>query len=326
MVKKVDYKKARKRRQKPIKRKDRNLPMRVFIYCRYSLANTLQNAQSNEIQEDICRAYCKANGLEVEKVFHDDGFSGTIELENRPGGAKLVREIKRHVSDPRPTQVVVYKMDRAFRSAINCLHWMEEWATIDVGVSIVDGHGTTIDTRSPMGRMMVGIMSMVAEMERNNISDRTREAIHYRLYKEGRQGRNSLAPFGYRVGPDGKLIPIPEQLDCLRTVLKMRCESRLGPNQIAYRLSKGRWAKFGLNQNRIRSILNRIRKANDRGYMDMESIFPGIGIDHSVEDVMSAKGSHDAIKYSLIKNPVRDPEKTGDCSGSPDEGICQESQ
>ena len=78
------------------------------------------------------------------------------------------------------------------------------------------------DTTTPMGRGMMGMLAVFAEMERDNISLRIKDNYNYRI--KDRRWASGKAPFGFENGKiDGKttLIPIKEEIDAVKKIFKL---------------------------------------------------------------------------------------------------------
>lgn len=161
--------------------------MNVFGYVRVSTENQLEN-YSIEEQTDRLKAYCKAKGLTLLKTYTDGGFSGGN--TNRPALRQLLQDIK---ATP-VTAVVVYKLDRLSRSQKDTLTLIEdEFLKHNIDFISINEN---FDTSSPFGRAMIGILSIFAQLEKDQITER---------FLMGRIGRGKAgyfhgggnAPFGY---------------------------------------------------------------------------------------------------------------------------------
>lgn len=167
----------------------------VFGYVRVSTENQLEN-YSIEEQTDRLKAYCKAKGLTLLKTYTDGGYSGGN--TNRPALQELLREIKMQPV----SAVVVYKLDRLSRNQKDTLTLIEdEFLKHNVDFISINEN---FDTSSPFGRAMIGILSIFAQLEKDQITER---------FLMGRIGRGKAgyfhgggnAPFGY-VYQDGDLV------------------------------------------------------------------------------------------------------------------------
>lgn len=162
--------------------------MRVIIYVRVSTREQAEKGYSIGEQEERARAYCKAKGWTVIAVISDPGYSGA--KRDRPGLNKLVKAAAGRQCDA----VLVWKLDRLSRSQKDTLYLIED-VFLKNGVAFVSMN-ENFDTSTAFGRAMVGILSVFAQLEREQIRERT--AI-------GREGRakagyfhgGGFAPIGY---------------------------------------------------------------------------------------------------------------------------------
>ena len=170
-------------------------PAAVACYCRVSTENQIENYSIDEQRERL-EAFCKAKGWAQPEMFVDPGFSGgTLD---RPALRSLLDEVKHGKFGT----VVVYKLDRLSRSQKDTLYLIEDvFNKHNVSfVSVCEN----FDTGTPFGKAMIGILSVFAQLEKDQITER---------FTMGRIGRakNGLfhgggnAPTGYDY-VDGHLV------------------------------------------------------------------------------------------------------------------------
>lgn len=166
------------------------------IYIRVSSQEQAMEGYSIPAQKERLISYCKAKDYILDDIYVDGGFSGAN--MNRPGIQKLLNDIKNKNTDV----IVVYKLDRLSRSQKDTLHLIEDvFLPNDIAfVSMQE----SFDTSTSFGRAMVGILSVFAQLERENIKERTMLGKEERA-KEGLWG-GGMDPFGY------DYIPIEETL------------------------------------------------------------------------------------------------------------------
>ncbi len=173
----------------------KKLPETVACYCRVSTENQIENYSIDEQRERL-EAFCKAKGWSKPVMFIDPGFSGgTLE---RPALRSLLGDVERG----RFGTVVVYKLDRLSRSQKDTLYLIED---------VFNKHGVSFvsvcenfDTGTPFGKAMIGILSVFAQLEKDQITER---------FTMGRIGRaksglfhgGGNAPTGYDY-VDGHLV------------------------------------------------------------------------------------------------------------------------
>src|SRR5699024_2663317 len=140
-------------------------------------------------------SYCEALGYMIDDFYVDGGYSGTN--INRPGMARLINDVKNEDTDI----VLVYKLDRLSRSQKDTLYLIEE-VFLKNNVAFISMQ-ESFDTSTAFGRAMVGILSVFAQLEVENMKERSKMGKLERA-KEGLWG-GGIDPFGYDY-VDGKLI------------------------------------------------------------------------------------------------------------------------
>lgn len=160
--------------------------MRAAIYIRVSTQEQVEN-YSIESQQERLEAFCKAKGWSIYDTFLDPGFSGAS--MDRPGLQRLLKEINNI------DVVVVYKLDRLSRSQRDTLTLIEDHflkSRVEF-VSVTE----TLDTSTPFGKAMIGILSVFAQLERETIAERMRMG-HIKRAEEGyRVMGGDYDPAGY---------------------------------------------------------------------------------------------------------------------------------
>lgn len=152
---------------------------RVFAYCRVS---TTDQTTGNQRME-IIQAGFTVDGRRVV----EESISGSVAAMERPGFARLVDRMESG------DILVVTKLDRLGRNAMDVRSTVEKLAAMGIKVHCLALGG--VDLTSAAGRMTMGVLSAVAEFERDLLIERTNAGIQ-RAKDEGKQfGRPSaLSP------------------------------------------------------------------------------------------------------------------------------------
>lgn len=160
---------------------------KVAVYIRVSTLEQANEGYSIPAQKERLTAFCKAHDWLIHNFYVDGGFTGA-NLE-RPGIQKLISETSSF------DMVLVYKLDRLSRSQRDTLYLIEE-VFLPAGVDFVSVN-ESFDTSTPFGRAMIGILSVFAQLEREQIRERT---IMGRLAraKEGLRKGGGPDPIGYK--------------------------------------------------------------------------------------------------------------------------------
>lgn len=161
-------------------------PLSAALYIRVSTQEQVEN-YSIESQQERLKAFCVSKGWIVKDIYIDPGYSGSN--TERPALQRMLSDLKEI------DVVVVYKLDRLSRSQRDTLELIEEhFLKNDVDfVSITE----TIDTSTPFGKAMIGILSVFAQLERETIAERMRMG-HIKRVEEGyRTSGGNYDPAGY---------------------------------------------------------------------------------------------------------------------------------
>src|SRR5687768_2282197 len=92
-------------------------------YVRVSTEEQAREGVSLEAQEAKLHAYCALQGLELVRIYRDEGISAGKPLASRPEGGALLAELARTGA----RHVIALKLDRLFRDAVDCLRTAREW-------------------------------------------------------------------------------------------------------------------------------------------------------------------------------------------------------
>lgn len=182
--------------------------MNVFGYCRVSTSIQVEEGYSLEEQKSRIEAYCKGMGWNLLKVYVDAGESGA--KADRPALQEMIRNIKM------VDKVVVYKLDRLSRSQKDTLYLIED-VFLKNNVEFVS-MTENLDTSSPFGKAMIGILAVFVQLEREQIRDRMMMGKDARA-KEGRVAYSFRTPIGYKY-VNGELL-VDDDADQVREVYNL---------------------------------------------------------------------------------------------------------
>ena len=134
--------------------------MTAIGYVRVSTEDQAKEGVSLDNQKSKIKAYCQLKDLELREVIEDAGISA--KNLRRPGVQKVLRLARGKEIDA----VVVYKLDRIFRSTVDALETTKAFDKWGVSFHSIE---ETLDTRSAMGRFFFTLTAALAEMERRLI-------------------------------------------------------------------------------------------------------------------------------------------------------------
>lgn len=172
--------------------------MKTFGYARVSTAGQAEEGVSMAAQAAAITSYCETYGLHLLEIIEDAGHSA--KTLRRPGMERLLALVNGGGAEA----IVVYKMDRAFRSSIDALTTMRDLQARDIQFHSVMEH---LDTSTAMGRFVASIISSIAELERDQTGERTAFALAHIKEKNGGRQINGRPPYGYRWA-EGRLAPV----------------------------------------------------------------------------------------------------------------------
>ncbi len=179
-------------------------------YVRVSTENQKEN-YSIEEQKSRLRAFCKAKDIVIGKMYVDGGYSGGN--LRRPALQELLRRL------PEYDLVIVYKLDRLSRSQKDTLMLIEDYflaRKVDF-ISVCEN----FDTSTPLGRAMIGMLSVFAQLEKEQITERFTMGRIARA-KNGYYHGGPTAPVGYDY-VDGRLIVNEKKARQVRELFERFC-------------------------------------------------------------------------------------------------------
>lgn len=211
--------------------------MRVIGYVRVSTEEQAAEGLSIRGQAERLSAYCEAQGWTLGCIYRDAGASGgTIE---RPGLRAALEAVGAGEADV----FLVLKLDRLTRSAKHLYDLVETCEAANVRLAAVQD---ALDTGSANGRMVTGILAVLAQWEREMIAERTRAALQQKQLDGQHVGQ---VPYGFRLNGAGELVEDPGELAVIRRMKELRWRGA-SYQEIADRLNeegiearRGRWAK-----------------------------------------------------------------------------------
>lgn len=158
----------------------------VDLYIRVSTDRQAKEGDSLEEQESELRKFCDYRGFRIHKVFIERGKSGGN--TNRPEYQKLLKDIEAQ----KINAVVVKKLDRLSRSLLDFEQLMTRLQINNVEfISLREN----FDTTTAMGKAMLRVALVFAQLEREQTAERIKDVFAYRaeqgLYNGG------VRPFGY---------------------------------------------------------------------------------------------------------------------------------
>jgi site-specific DNA recombinase len=223
----------------------------AVLYGRFSPRPSPEECDSVEKQLERCRAYSAGHGYTVVAEHHDKDLSGG-RADNRPGLQKAIA-----AACERKAVLVVYSLSRLARCTKDAIDLAERLSAAGADLAVIQEN---VNTRSPMGRFIFTLFSALAQLEREQIAERTSTAMLRHQAKGRRMTRPDRCPYGWRPDPvdPARLVEDVEEQTTIRRIREDRRHGR-GLREIARRLDAagiacrgGRWS-----HTTVRSVLLR---------------------------------------------------------------------
>ena len=206
---------------------------RCYIYTRVSTSMQVEG-YSLEAQKERLRKYADFQEMVIVGEYSDEGKSGKS-IEGRQEFMQMLRDIEE--GKDRVEFVLVYKLSRFGRNAADVLNSLQRMQ--DFGVNLIcveDG----IDSSKDSGKLMISVLSAVAEIERENILVQTMEGRR----QKARDGKwnGGFAPYGYKL-LNGELEIAEDEAEIIRIIFDKYIHTNMGVNGIAAYLNEHGYKK-----------------------------------------------------------------------------------
>ena len=186
---------------------------RACIYVRVSTEAQEADGYSLEEQERLCKASLESKEWEYVRTYCDGGYSGkTME---RPALQEMLADVRAGKVEA----VMIYKLDRLSRSQKDTLTIIED-VLLPNKVDIVSLK-ETLDTTTPWGRAMIGILASFNQLDRETIVMRTTMGRRAKAKSGGYTGGKT--PYGYRV-ENKELVVDEREAPMVRRIFALRKE------------------------------------------------------------------------------------------------------
>lgn len=199
---------------------------KVYTYTRVSTAMQI-DGYSLEAQKNRIKAFAEYSQFNIVHEYEDAGKSGKS-IDGKIQFQTMLNDIV--TGKDKVSFVLVYKLSRFGRNAADVLSTLQIMQ--DYGVNLIcveDG----IDSSKDAGKLMISVLSAVAEIERENIRIQTMEG---RIQK-ARDGKwnGGFAPYGYKI-VDGVLEINEEEAEAIRMIFDLYANTDMGANGVAKHL------------------------------------------------------------------------------------------
>lgn len=197
--------------------------IKVYTYTRVSTSMQVDGF-SLDAQKERIRKYAEAFDYEIVGEYEDAGKSGKS-IQGRAEFRKMLEDIETNKDGI--SYVLVFKLSRFGRNAADVLNTLQFMQDYDVNlICVEDG----IDSSKDAGKLMISVLSAVAEIERENILVQTMEGRRQKA-REGKWN-GGFAPYGYKL-TDGQLIIEDSEAEAVRVIFDKYANTDMGSNGIS---------------------------------------------------------------------------------------------
>lgn len=188
--------------------------MKVDLYLRVSTERQAKEGDSLEEQESELKKFCDYRGYQINNIFIERGKSGGN--TNRPEYQKLIKDIKAK----KINAVVVKKLDRLSRSLMDFENLMKVMQEKEVEfISLKE----SFDTTTAMGKAMLRVALVFAQLEREQTSERLSDVMAFRA-KQG-MFNGGYKPYGY-TNVNKELVPYKKEKDVVMIMFEKFIETK----------------------------------------------------------------------------------------------------
>ena len=206
---------------------------KCYIYTRVSTSMQV-DGYSLDAQKEKLKKYAEFQDMIVVGEYSDEGKSGK-NIEGRPQFLQMLKDIES--GKDKVEFVLVFKLSRFGRNAADVLSSLQRMQ--DFGVNLIcveDG----IDSSKDSGKLMISVLSAVAEIERENILVQTMEGRRQKA-REGKWN-GGFAPYGYKL-ENGELLIAEDEAEVIRIIYDKYVNTTMGAGAIAAYLNEHGYEK-----------------------------------------------------------------------------------
>ena len=205
-----------------------NARERVYIYTRVS--TTMQTeGYGLDAQKSRILKYAEFREFDVVGEYSDAGFSGK-NIAGRADFQRMMTDIREKKDNIK--YVLVFKLSRFARNCADTVEALQYMQDYGVNLICVDDN---LDSSAASGKLMISVMSAMAELEKENINSQTMAGRKQKARSGGWNG--GFAPYGYKL-EDGKLIVQEEEAEVIRAIYDLYVNTAYGPSAIAKEINK----------------------------------------------------------------------------------------
>lgn len=187
---------------------------KVAIYTRVSTTDQARDGYGLQEQEKKIRQHCDIYDYEIYELYEEPGISAK-NTEDRPRYNDMIRDMKNGKFD----MIIALKLDRISRDLIDFLNFIKETDKYNCGVEFILDK---VDTSTASGRMIMNILAVFAQFERELIIERTNDGVKGAIEDGHFSGP---PPLGYK--RENKMWVIDEEkVDLVKEIFNLCLEGK----------------------------------------------------------------------------------------------------
>lgn len=207
--------------------------IKCYIYTRVSTSMQVEG-YSLDAQREKLRKYADYEGMTIAGEYSDEGISGK-NIKNRQEFQRMMNDII--IGKDGVSYVLVFKLSRFGRNAADVLNSLQTMQDYGVNLICVDDG---IDSSKDSGKLMISVLSAVAEIERENIRAQTMAGREQKA-REG-HWNGGFAPYGYKL-VNGELFIAEDEVEVIRTIFDRYIHTNEGLRGVAQYLNRHGFTK-----------------------------------------------------------------------------------
>lgn len=229
--------------------------LKVAAYCRVS-TDSEDQLQSYEAQVDYYTNHiCKNPKWHFAGIYADEGISGTA-VSNRERFKEMINDCEKGKID----LILTKSVSRFARNTVDSLNYVRKLKAMGVGVFFEEQN---IDTLTTDSEMFIGLYSVMAQSESENISANVKWGVRQRM-KNGTFGFH-FNTYGYRKGEDGEPEVVPEEAEFVKNIFELYLDGYTQRNIAKYLNEHGAKTRRGnlWNDRGVQAVLTNEKYIGD---------------------------------------------------------------
>ncbi len=250
---------------------------KIAIYVRVSTREQAESGFGLDTQIEKCKEYSRLYEFDENKfeLYEDGGYSA--KNLNRPAIKRLIKDVK----ESKIEKIIVYKLDRLSRKVVDVYQLISLFEKQNCTlIAVMD----RLDISTSNGKMILGMLSVIAEWEQNVISERTIDGLKGKALKG--EYPFSKVPFGWDRLENGKLVVNQKQAGIIRELARLYVDDEMSIDELRIYL----FQKYAIekNWNFVKSILTNKRNIGVFMYKDKEykDVVPAILDENLYDEIM----------------------------------------